>query len=233
MDWKEAGLNQDADILSFLVTKNLAILSLDVAKAVYTGDYMRLLIKPIQIGSVLAYEIGYVRLNRAVLNSALAVSPMNTLGSEGSYTCDTGFENKNQPSSDVNKIVYWNNNAQTRGLNMGFYSAIANTILSLGNLGASLNLSGINYTPQPTVQVPLVPVAIVNPLHIARQMPLPVAQYYVEPDSTPDSLIENIKYGKLAVGVSSSLTLYVWLWYKNMKETSEFKCPPKEPSKTL
>jgi hypothetical protein len=138
MDWKEAGLNQDADILWFLVGKTLVVLSLDVVQAVYTKDYQAFLWKPVKLGSVLAYEIAYVRLNREVLNTALSLKyPINTVHLSNatdylpapSVACATGFSTSGDHTTKSSAVSFWDINSQTRQLNMGAYSAIVNLSL--------------------------------------------------------------------------------------------------------
>jgi hypothetical protein len=245
MDWKEAGLNQDADILWFLVGKTLVVLSLDVIQAIYTKDYQSLMLKPVKLGSVLAYEIAYVRLNREVLNSAVAIKyPINTvhLSNTVGYVpappvaCATGFGISGGHTTRSSDVRYWDINSQTRQVNMGAYSAVVNSILSIIDYFVALKGAGHLFDPAPAPTFTFVPVqavlpTIVNPLHLANQVPLPVAQYA---DPAPaDNVLTGIKYGKEGLSTVSSIALYVWLWYKNMKETADFKCPKPEPSKTL
>jgi hypothetical protein len=245
MDWKEAGLNQDADILWFLVGKTLFVLSLDVVQAVYTQDYQSLMLKPVKLGSVLAYEIAYVRLNREVLNTSLEIKygmntkPLansNTYVPDPSIACPTGFTKYFTHSTDPKNIFHWDVNSRDRQLNMGFYSGIVNSFFSTIDYYVALKGAGHVFRPEPPPTLTFLPVqavlpAIVNPLYLAHQVPLPVAQYA---DPAPaDNVLTGIQYGKLGVSGLSTVGLYAWLWYKNMKETSEFKCPPQEPPRTL
>jgi len=245
MDWKEAGLNQDSDILSFLVGKTLAILSLDVAQAIYTGDYLKLRWKPIQLGSVLAYEIAYVRMNRQVLNSALSISDMNTKPTttkasvpEPNFSCATGFDSVGRHTNNTSQVTTgWDANSQTRQINMGFYSAIVNTCFSTIDFYSSMKGAGAVFSPPPDPTLIFLPVQAVlptipNPLYLAHQVPLPVAQYADTPD-TPDTITNGMRYSKFGISTASSLALYGWLWYKNMKETGDFKCPAPNPPRTL
>jgi len=244
MDWKEAGLNQDSDILSFLVGKTLVTLSLDVAQAIYTGDYLKLRWKPVQLGSVLAYEIAYVRMNREVLNYAVSINQMNTRPTaskpsvpDANFSCPTGFDMLNEHTTDSSQVRNgWDTNSQTRQLNMGFYSAIVNSFLSTVDFYSSMKGAGAVFSPPPDptltfLQVVAVP-AIINPLYVAHAVPLPVAQYADSPD-TPDTIITGMRYSKFGISAGSSLALYGWLWYKNMKETADFKCPAPKPPRTL
>ena len=245
MDWKEAGLNQDADILWFLVGKTLVVLSLDVAQALYTKDYQSLMLKPVKLGSVLAYEIAYVRLNREVLNSAVSIKyPINTVALSNTIgyvpapevACATGFGNSGDHTTKSSAVIFWDLNSKTRQINMGFYSVVVHSCFSIIDYFVALKGAGYLFDPEPAPTFTFVPVqavlpTIVNPLHLANQVPLPVAQYA---DPAPaDNVLTGIKYGKEGISTASTLTLYVWLWYKNMKETSEFNCPKPDPPKTL
>lgn len=245
MDWKEAGLNQDADILWFLVGKTLVVLSLDVIQALYTKDYQSLMLKPVKLGSVLAYEIAYVRLNREVLNLAVDIKyPINTVTLTNTVgyvpppnvACATGFSNSGDHTTITKNVVFWDINSQDRQIRMGFYSALMNSCFSIIDYFVAMKGAGHLFDPAPAPTFTFVPVqavlpTIVNPLHLANQVPLPVAQYA---DPAPaDNVLTGIKYGKEGLSTVSSIALYVWLWYKNMKETVDFKCPKPEPSKTL
>lgn len=242
MDWKEAGLNQDADILLFLVSKTLVVLSLDAVQAIYTGDYQSLLLKPIKLGSVLAYEIAYVRLNREVLNSAVSISRLNTRTNttgfipDARFSCPTGFNKKDEHTTNSQEVLSWDLNSETRQLNMGFYSALINSVLSIIDYFVALKGAGQVFSPEPSPTLTFYPVqavlpSIPNPLHLANQVPLPVAQYADPPAS--DGVLSILKYGKSGLSGLSTVGLYAWLWYKNMKETADFKCPPSNPPKTL
>jgi len=229
IDWNESGLNKDSDILTFLLAKNSLMLGIDVVQAVRSGNYTQPVRKAIQHGGLFAYEIGMVRLNRAVLDFNLETSRMQAGPYRNpTFTCDSGYNAKGERvsksnRSSTNQIVDYDSNYGSRQFTMFWWSFLCNGVFGVVQTAAGLSVTGIPQHPPPNLAIPLPNGAInvVNPLHVANNLlpNLPVDVVIADP------IVNNLRSAKGYLSAGSSLALYIWLFAKNMKETGEYKCP--------
>lgn len=229
IDWNESGLNKDSDVLTFLLAKNSLMLGIDVVQAVRSGNYTQPIRKAIQHGGLFAYEIGMVRLNRAVLDFNLETSRMQASSyMNPNMNCDSGYDRKGERvskhnRSSTNPIVDYDNTAMKRQFTMFFWSLLCNGVLGAVQTAAGLSVTGVPQHPPPNFTLPLPngPINVVNPLHVANNLlpNLPVDVVIADP------IVNNLRSAKGYISAGSSLALYIWLFAKNMKETGEYKCP--------